>query len=251
MPVTVSFHDFIVFPFAERHHDGMMESLLRRAGPVLLVGGGAVDPGRLARAARDAAGVAAADSGADTLLAAGIVPDAVIGDMDSISGAARAALPPGVLHEIAEQDSTDFDKALRHIEAPLVIGHGFLGARMDHALAVLSVLARYPERTCLLEGPEDAVALLPPEITLDLAPGTRVSLWPLGPVTGRSEGLRWPIDGLSFAPDATVGTSNEATGPVRLRIDAPRMLVILPVAEAEALRHGLAARPATWPARAG
>jgi thiamine pyrophosphokinase len=39
-------------------------------------------------------------------------PEAVIGDFDSIRPAARTALPPDRLHPIAEQDTTDFDKAL-------------------------------------------------------------------------------------------------------------------------------------------
>ena len=52
----------------------------------------------------------------------------------------------------------------------------------------------------------------------------------MGPVRGRSEGLRWPIDGLAFDPTGRIGTSNAATGGVvRLGFDAPRMLVILPV----------------------
>ena len=41
----------------------------------------------------------------------------MIGDFDSISDAAQRALPPAALHRIAEQDSTDFDKCLRNIDA--------------------------------------------------------------------------------------------------------------------------------------
>ncbi|SLN68280.1 Thiamin pyrophosphokinase, catalytic domain [Roseivivax jejudonensis] len=228
----------------------MSEPILCRDGAVLLVGGGETSGPALRAASARVSGIVAADSGADRLLAESISPDAVIGDMDSISQSALASIPSERLHHIAEQDSTDFDKCLRHIRAPLVLAHGFLGARLDHALAVLSVLARYPDRTCLLAGPSDTVALLPPEVTLDLDPGTRVSLWPLAPVAGRSTGLRWPIEGLAFAPDGAVGTSNAATGPVTLFMDAPRMLVILPAAAAGSLEAGLAARPASWPARA-
>ncbi len=50
----------------------------------------------------------------------------------------------------------------------------------------------------------------------------------MAPVTGQSEGLRWPIDGLAFAPNGRVGTSNAVTGPVALRFDGDGMLVILP-----------------------
>ena len=75
-------------------------------------------------------------------LAAGIVPQAVIGDLDSISEAGRAAIPPGRLHRVAEQETTDFEKALRHIAAPFVLGVGFAGTRIDHLLAALTTLVR-------------------------------------------------------------------------------------------------------------
>ena len=40
--------------------------------------------------------------------------------------AARAAIPAERLHRIAEQDSTDFEKCLRNIRAPLVVGIALL-----------------------------------------------------------------------------------------------------------------------------
>jgi thiamine pyrophosphokinase len=50
----------------------------------------------------------------------------------------------------------------------------------------------------------------------------------MAPVTGQSSGLRWPLDGISFAPWARIATSNEVTGPVALAFDGPGMLVITP-----------------------
>lgn len=208
----------------------------------MLVGGGACDTGAL-RVAMQGRPVVAADGGAETVLAAGRMPDAVIGDMDSLGQAARARLPEGVLHEIAEQDSTDFDKGLRSIAAPLVLGYGFLGKRLDHTLAAMTVLVRRSDQRCVLVGSEDVVCLCPPVLRLDLAAGERVSLFPMGAVQGRSEGLRWPIDGLAFAPGLRGGTSNEATGPVRLALDAPLMLLILPLGCLDALTEGLEDAP--------
>ncbi|MBV6635675.1 MAG: thiamine pyrophosphokinase, partial [Mameliella sp.] len=154
------------------------------------------------------------------------------------------------LHRIEEQESTDFDKCLRHISAPLVFGYGFLGKRLDHQLAAMTVLTGRADVRCILIGAEDVVLLCPPDLSMELAPGTRLSLFPMAPVTGRSEGLRWPIDGLNFAPSGPVGTSNEVTGPVRLSMDGPAMLLILPGECLNALLSGLAAAPGEWPARA-
>lgn len=172
--------------------------------------------------------IVAADGGANRCLAHGIQPQAVIGDMDSISEAARAVLPPDRFHPIPEQDTTDFDKALRSIDAPFVIALGFIGARVDHGLAVLTTLVRQ-QRPCVLLGPQDVVFHAPRRLHLDLRRGDRFSLYPLSAITGTSTGLEWPIDGLAFAPDTRVGTSNRvSTGPVRLELSGTGMLCILP-----------------------
>lgn len=194
---------------------------------VTLIAGGPV----MARDLRDALALApclvAADGGADRALALGVRPVAVIGDMDSITAATRASLAD-VFHEVAEQDSTDFDKALRHVEAPFVLALGCLGGRVDHELATLAVLVRRHGVRCLLIGREDVIFAAPPVLDIAMQAGDRFSLFPLAQVTGQSEGLKWPIEGLSFAPNARGGTSNQATGPVRLRMDGPGMLVMVP-----------------------
>ncbi len=193
---------------------------------VTLVGGGPVARDDLRRALAHAPCLVAADGGAEHVLAAGLLPDRVIGDMDSISAASRDRLASR-LWPVGEQDSTDFEKCLARIDAPLILGLGFTGGRMDHALAALSVLARYGGPRLLI-GAEDVVFAAPAKAALDLAPGTRVSLFPMCEITGRSRGLEWPIDGLSFAPGGRAGTSNRATGRVTLAFDGPGMLVLLP-----------------------
>ncbi|MGP6087079.1 thiamine diphosphokinase [Antarctobacter jejuensis] len=228
----------------------MKTKIVQSGNPVVLIGGGACDPSVLATVVAAAETVVAADGGALRVLELGRMPDAVYGDMDSLPPEIQNQLAPGVLRPIAEQDSTDFDKCLRHVDAPLILGYGFLGKRLDHQLSAMTVLARRPDKRCLLIGDEDVVVLCPPELSLDLTPGTRLSLYPMGAVTGRSTGLRWPIDGLTFSPAATVGTSNEVTGPVHLSLDEPLMLLILPVACLNELLAGLAASPGAWPAHA-
>ncbi len=202
---------------------------------VTLVGGGVLRPSDLHAAMALAPVLVAVDSGADSVSAAGLTPKAVIGDLDSVSTAVRARLPADIFHEIAEQDSTDFDKALRHLAVPLVLAVGFTGARLDHELAVFHSLVMRPGHRCIVIGERDVVFHAPRRLGIDLAPGTRVSLFPMCPVTGRSRGLRWPIDGLSLHPAGRIGTSNEATGDdVEIETDAPGLLVILPRAELDA-----------------
>ncbi len=194
---------------------------------VTLVGGGDVAGEDLARVLPLAPVLVAADGGANQLRALGHLPDHVIGDLDSIDPGVRAELGARVVH-VADQDSTDLDKALRLIRAPLVIGLGFDGGRLDHTLAAMSSVVRHGRSRVVLLGAEDLCFLAPPQITLDLQADARFSLFPMGRVTGRSEGLHWPIAGLEFAPDSIIGTSNRVTaGRVDLGMDAPAMLVLL------------------------
>ncbi|MDO5606622.1 MAG: thiamine diphosphokinase [Paracoccus sp. (in: a-proteobacteria)] len=194
---------------------------------VTLIGGGASDPADLAAALALAPLLVAADGGADQALAMGHLPELAIGDFDSISAGARMRLGEGRLAHIAEQDSTDFEKALRHIRAGFVLAVGFTGRRLDHTLAALNVMIRHRDRPVILLGGEDITFAAPARLELPVAAGTRLSLFPLGPAQGESEGLRWPIDGIAMTPAGRIGTSNEATGPVSLRMDGP-MAVILP-----------------------
>jgi thiamine pyrophosphokinase len=222
---------------------GVERVIVQSQEGVTLAGGGRFGAGALARARKHAPRLVAADGGADRLLALGAEPEAVIGDFDSVSAVAQARLA-GRLFPIAEQATTDFDKALRSIAAPFVLGLGFAGQRLDHGLAVLNALVAQAAQRCLILSGSDVTFLAPEEMVLHLPVGSRLSLFPMGAVTGESEGLRWPIRGLQFAPDGMIGTSNIVSAPeVRLRFSARRMLVILPLAALPAALCGLGLRP--------
>ncbi|MEM8849336.1 MAG: thiamine diphosphokinase [Pseudomonadota bacterium] len=218
-----------------------MPDSIRSQDGQTLVGGAPVSRRVLEKALMRAPRLVAADGGADTILAAGLTPESVIGDMDSISDGARAAFADK-LHPIAEQNSTDFAKALRSTDAPFTLAVGFLGARVDHFLACLSELARTRAPVILLDG-TDCICIAPPQLRLTMAPGARISLWPLARTTGRGTGLRWPIDGLVLDPVGRVGTSNEATGPVTLDIEGGPMAVILDANALDTLLDALQLAP--------
>lgn len=223
----------------------MKHPIVQSQAGVTLVGGGPVSARDLALSLARAALPVAADSGADRLLAAGIMPQAVIGDFDSISAAARTAIPADRLHPQSDQDTTDFDKALRGISAPFVLAVGFTGARMDHGLAVLNALVRHPDQPCIVLGPKDIAFAAPPHLTLQMRKDDPLSLFPFAPVSGTSTGLHWPIDGLDFKPWGMIGTSNRVTSPtVRLTFHAPGMVVILPRNRLDAAIRALVLPPA-------
>ncbi len=206
----------------------MMAIIVQARTFLTLLGGAPTAPSDLQMALALAPVLVAADGGADAALAAGHMPQAVIGDMDSISPQTRSRIDADRLHHIAEQDSTDFAKCLQRVEAPLILALGFAGGRLDHQLAACTTLVNFPDQNVLLLGEEDICFLCPSELAIDLPEGTRFSLYPMAPVEGRSTGLKYPIDGLTLSPATRVGTSNEVTGPVTLTFERRDMLVLVP-----------------------
>jgi thiamine pyrophosphokinase len=206
--------------------------LYRSAGPVTLVGGGPVAAAELAAALALAPEVVAADGGGDLALPEGHEFRAVIGDMDSLVGSAALAARRVAVHPLGEQETTDLEKCLYSVEAPLFLGVGFLGGRLDHHLAAVNALVKFARKRVVLIGAGEACFHCPAEFDIDLPVGTRVSLFPMAPVRGiASSGLLWPLANLDFSPAGRIGTSNAATGgPVRIRLDGPGMVAILPVA---------------------
>lgn len=234
----------------------MKNPIVRYLEPITLVGGGHIGDKDWDEAIRLAPRLVAADGGARAALARGAVPDRVIGDLDSLDQATRACLAPDLITHVTDQNSTDFDKCLRHCEAPLVVAIGVLGPRMDHGLAAMAALMAHAHRPIVLLGGADVIALCPPRIALRMPAGTRVSLFPMGAVSGRSSGLQWAIDGVGFAPDGVIGTSNrvaDGADQVEITMEAPLMALILPRrmlgALAAALLEG-ASSGALWPVRA-
>ncbi len=220
----------------------MKSPIVQSTQGVTLVGGGPFSASDLRLCRARAPVVVAADGGADAVLRAGVMPEAVIGDFDSLSEAARLAIPPDRQHRLDEQATTDFDKVLRSVDAPLYLALGFAGARLDHGLAVFNSLIRRADRRCIVIGPKDVAFAAPREMRLPLKVGDTLSLFPFAAVTGRSVGLEWPIDGIGFAPDGMTGTSNRVAAPeVSLAFDGPGMLAILPRVRLDAVIRALTA----------
>ena len=133
---------------------------------------------------------------------------------------------------LAAQEDTDFEKSLRLIDAPMVVGFGFLGARCDHMLAALHTLAGLADsRPIILVGQYDVMLRVRGNCQFDLPVGVRFSLWPLGrQFFEKSQGLAWPVDGLTMEIGKQCGTSNRVTD-ASVKIEAGAgdgYMVILP-----------------------
>lgn len=173
--------------------------------------------------------VIAANGGTAHALAAGIAPDHVIGDMDSVSEAQRARLPDATLHpHPPAKDETDLELALLWAAAqsplpppkPVIVILGALGGRPDQALANLLLLSLPALRGLdvrIADGPWTCrIARGGETLRLPGAPGDTLSLIPLGGAARgiTTEGLEFPLTGerLDFGPAR--GVSNVFAGEV-------------------------------------
>ncbi len=182
--------------------------ILNFGDPVILVGAAPVQIGAALEALPKSWPIIAADGGADVLLKIGRRPDLVIGDMDS-----AGPLPDDLLQlPLLGQDDTDFEKCLARINAPLIVGLGFLEARLDHTLAAMHALTALPhDRPVMLIGDTDLLLRLRGDISFEAELGDRVSVWPLGIQAFQSStGLKWPLDGLQMEAGRLIGISNLA-----------------------------------------
>jgi len=172
-----------------------------------------------ARAAiRPADRLIAADGGLHHLLALGLTPHVLIGDLDSVEPAEAAAVEAGgarVERFSPRKDQTDLELAVRLARAEGasdILIFGALGARWDQTLANLLLLA-HPDfraaRLRLVDGAQQ-IYLVQSHAVIEGQPGDTVSLISLqGDASGvTTHGLEYPLHDGRLAFGSTLGVSN-------------------------------------------
>jgi thiamine pyrophosphokinase len=203
---------------------------------ILFTGGEGPEPETSRRLVEGAGLVVAADSGLLIAETAGLRPDWVLGDMDSLGDPRRLERYPRdrVLRYPRAKDYTDTELAFSFLvekgcDEIWIIGGG--GGRIDHLFAVRSLFERDPFPVRWITAGEDMYCLAGPgELALSIRAGALVSVFPLGggPWEAESGGLIWPLDGLSWNR-GFFGLSNEAeTGDFFIRARTGRFLVVMP-----------------------
>lgn len=192
-------------------------------------------------ALRSARRVVCCDGAADALVAAGLEPDWIVGDLDSVSEGARLRFPERLV-KVEEQETNDLAKAFR-----FCLGRGWTdlailgasGLREDHLLGNLSLLADFALQASplLLTDTGWFTALHQPAV-LPAVPGQQVSLFALVSGTAVSaSGLKYPVEGLRL--DRWWQASlNEACGQeLRLSFSGGPLLVFQTYAERRDAGH--------------
>ncbi len=199
---------------------------------LLVIGGAGPDAATLRGAARGTHLLAAADSGLTRVLEAGLTPNLVVGDMDSLPDRSLlAGIPAQRVFEFPrDKDETDTEIGMRFLRergcSEITLAGGG-GGRIDHLLAVVFLFEREEPPVRWLTDAAD-MYLVEREAEFSGWEGSTVSVFPIGARAARmkSEGLQWPLDGLVFRRGYG-GISNRVTGSrVRISVGVGRLLVV-------------------------
>ena len=182
---------------------------------ILLIGNGEAISGEILRKlAKQADQIIAADGGAGKALEAKVVPDWVIGDLDSISKSDSRVLRDRIV-QVPSQQNTDLEKALTFITDSFPVTQltlvGFLGGRWDFSLGNILHLISYAKKMDItLTGNGWHIHLLTHEATFPTKLKKRISLIPLAPCTGVTlTGLKYPLAKESLPVGTTRSLSNQ------------------------------------------
>lgn len=172
--------------------------------------------------------IIAVDGGGDVCREAGVTPDVLLGDFDSLGSDAvdEFALEGVRIHKFpAEKDSTDLELALveaRRMGADRVMVTAAFSGRLDHTLGALAALAAAAHMQPQLREPEMAGWILDSEGRRELGLTGRdatVSIVPLGgSATVSATGVRWPLQLADISPRSTLGISNRITAAEGARV---------------------------------
>ena len=179
--------------------------------------------------------VVAADSGADVARSLGLVPDVIVGDFDSVTPAAAAAVPEQRRFP-ADKDATDLALALaeaRDRGAASISVVGGAGGRLDHFLANVAALASDEPGAVRVDALMGSARLwvVRHRETIRGAVGDLVTLLAHGgPATGiHTTGLRWALDGETLEAGSSRGVSNVFAAPeATVTLEAGVILAIRP-----------------------
>jgi thiamine pyrophosphokinase len=203
---------------------------------VILANGTPPSRATLRAALRRATLFVCADGGSDVARRYGEIPDAIVGDLDSISEESLAVYREIPIVSDPDTERTDTEKAIEWVLARGSFDEitllGASAGRIDHVLGHLSLLHRYRGRARLILEDDHARAWLAStgEERIDEPAGTTISFFAVGaPVEGvTTANLRYPLVNRRIELGAQDSISNVVeTSPATIRIGGGELVVIV------------------------
>lgn len=161
--------------------------------------------------------IIAADGGANFLKKINLIPDLIIGDLDSISKKTLLFFEKNSvnIHKIKEQETTDFEKSLMYCKKNKlnnIIVFGAASKRSDHTLNNLSILKRYYKSLNIkLIADEFEIFFIKNKIKFKYRVNEIVSLLALPKANNIcTKGLMYPLSNESLTFGVREGTLNKS-----------------------------------------
>ena len=178
--------------------------------------------------------VVALDGAANRLIGSNIIPNILLGDLDSVSESVLEQCKASgvtIIHA-PDQQSSDISKGLEWVQRTYLDSEvdiiGVEIGRYDHHLAAYSALFECnSDATILLDGWQARrVSQTPTKIETE--PNSIISLIPFGDVVGATiKGCQFPLDNESLTT-GTRGISNIATGPsITVSVESGDLLLLI------------------------
>jgi thiamine pyrophosphokinase len=201
---------------------------------VVFIGGNAPKPSVSRKAVEGARIIVAADAGLIAAEAAGLQPDWIVGDMDSLDEQGAAARlhnyrSDQILRYPQDKDDTDAELALKLLwdkgcDEIVIIGGG--GGRIDHIFALRSLFEREPCPNQWITDKEHIFCLK--EGVFSHETYGLVSVFPTGkgPWQAKSKGLKWSLDRVVWRR-GFFGISNAANGLFSISVTQGKFLLVI------------------------
>lgn len=210
---------------------------------LILANGHSPSKSLLNRHLADADVFVCADGGANAAAKLGVVPDLIIGDLDSILPATVKKFSGVTARRIADQNSTDLEKAFVWAQKngyKEVRVLGATGGRLDHTVGNLSALVKFSRKLAVTFHDADGdIFVVGTERGFDVPAGTTVSLLPMTLCEGvMTRGLKWELRYESLALGQREGTSNlVVSSPVTVKLRRGDLLFFVASEQAKARRQ--------------
>jgi len=180
---------------------------------------------------REAGLIVCCDGAAEKLVANGLKPGIIIGDLDSVSPELRERYR-SILVQDSDQETNDLTKAVKWCVTQgirEVVILGATGIREDHTLGNISLLADYSSKIdAVMLTDTGSFRVYDQSVTIASHPGQQVSLFSIDPsLKVTSTGLKYPLNNLTLH-SWWRGTLNEAEGECfTLRFDTGKIIVFM------------------------
>lgn len=164
---------------------------------------------------RNAERIICCDGSTEAAVFSGFIPDAIVGDMDSLSREAASKFADRIYPD-SDQETNDLTKAVRWCISRSynnIVITGATGKREDHTIGNISLLAEYVRSVNIIMVTDTGI-LVPiiENTTLPTFAGQQVSIFSIDPETKvTSKGLKYPLSETRIT-NWWQATLNESTG---------------------------------------